>query len=462
MRLARGLPHCLNGNTMTDRPALKIADIEDVPGEKPDGEKPDAEAKPAAKKPGGPPAKAKGPGPAQKGDAAKPAPKKKPAPKPKPAATRVSAPATAPLRKRHGLIIASFLFFVLAPAALAIYYLFFMAVDQYHSRTAFSIRSEEVQNPLEALSAFTQTGQGSASDIDILYDFIRSQPLVERLDAELDLRSMFRRHPADFVFSLSEDPPIEDLMEYWRWMVSVAVDNSTGVVDVEVRAFTAEDAVSITKAILRESSDLVNELSQIAQDDKTRFATANLEQAQERLKSIRLELSEFRSRYQIIDPEADVEGQMNVVGALQVQLADALVSRETLKSYARENDPRLLEIDRRISAIRTQIEEERERIASNTEQADGRTLTEVFGKYEELLVDLEFSQDAYVSARALEEQSLAEAQRQSRFLAAHIEPTRSVEPQYPQRPQLALIIVAGLFAAWGVIVLIYYNVRDRT
>jgi len=372
------------------------------------------------------------------------------------------APTAPPARKRHKIIIASFFLLVLAPAALSIYYLFAIAVDQYHSRTAFSIRSEEVQNPLEALSAFTQTGQGTASDIDILHDFIMSQPLVERLNEELDFQTMFRRHPEDFIFSLSENPPIEDLMVYWEWMVSVAVDTTTGVVDVEVRAFDADDAVLVAQGILRESSDLINELSQIAQDDKTRFALENLERAQERLKKIRLDLSVFRSQNQIINPEVDFQGQMNVVGELQAQLAGALVQRETLMSYARVNDPRLLSLDRRIKAIRSQIDEERALIASNSAQDEGMALTDVIGKYEELLVELEFSQDAYVASRAIEQQALSEAQRQSRFLAAHIQPTKSVEPQYPQRPELAVLIVAGLFAAWAVMVLIYYNVRDRT
>lgn len=380
------------------------------------------------------------------------------------AKTGVTAPApkNPPQRRRHGLIVWSFLIFVAIPTVFSIYYLFFIAVDQYHSRTAFSIRSEEVQNPLEVLSAFTQTGQGTASDIDILYDFILSQPLVERLDRELDIQEMFRKYPEDFVFSLAQDPPIEDLMRYWQWMVTVAVDNATGVVDVEVKAFDPADSVKIARAILDASSELINELSQVAQEDKTRFALANLKLAQDTLKAVRLEISAFRAQNQIINPEVDFEGQMSVVGALKSQLADALVRRETLMSYAREGDPRLLEANRKIEAIRRQIEEQKEPIASDTENTGEATLTDVIGKYEELLVELTFSQDAYVAARAIEQQALSEAQRQSRFLAAHIEPTRSVEAQFPQRPEMSILIFAALFAAWSVVVLIYYNVRDRT
>ena len=48
------------------------------------------------------------------------------------------------------------------------------------------------------LGAITQIGSGTASDISVLFDFIRSQRIVEIIDAKLDLREMFNRHPEDF------------------------------------------------------------------------------------------------------------------------------------------------------------------------------------------------------------------------------------------------------------------------
>ena len=85
----------------------------------------------------------------------------------------------------------------------------------------------------------------------------------------------------------------------------------------------------------------------------------------------------------------------------------------------------------------------------------------MIGDYEELLVDLEFSETAYKAALASEEQARAEARRNSRYLAVHIQPTLSQEPQYPQRYILSALVVAFLFALWSVAVLIAYNIRDR-
>ena len=176
---AAGVPQEPMSNAPTDPrpapPALRA--VETVPTE--------AAAKPAAK----PPA------PAAKPAAVAPKPVA-PAPKavPKPAAvSRPVAPGApaARFRFRHFAIAASFLLAVLLPLAASVYYLYARAADQYHSETAFSVRSEETGIAAAAglLGALTQVGSGSASDTDILFDFIRSQEIVEAVDARLDLRT---------------------------------------------------------------------------------------------------------------------------------------------------------------------------------------------------------------------------------------------------------------------------------
>ena len=50
-------------------------------------------------------------------------------------------------------------------------------------------------------------------------------------------------------------------------MVSVAIDSNTGVLEIEVRAFTPEDAQTIGQSIIDHSAELVEELSREARDD---------------------------------------------------------------------------------------------------------------------------------------------------------------------------------------------------
>ncbi|MGI9393155.1 MAG: capsule biosynthesis protein, partial [Boseongicola sp.] len=238
-----------------------------------------------------------------------------------------------------------------------------------------------------------------------------------------------------------------------------AIDSNTGVLEIEVRAFTPEDAQTIGQSIIRRSADLVEDLSRVARNDAMRFTLQDVVKAEERLKEMRRRIRDFRTQYQIIDPEADVEIQTGIVSALQSSLAEALIELETIKSYSEGEDLRLPNIQRRIEAIRNQIANERNAVSNQTE--DGRALSDIIGQYEELLVDLEFSQNAYTAALASEEQARIEANRRSRYLAVHIPPTLAEESLYPQRWLLLLVMLACTFAFWAILVLIYYNVRDR-
>ncbi|ARC87495.1 hypothetical protein B5V46_02065 [Rhodovulum sp. MB263] len=352
-----------------------------------------------------------------------------------------------------------FLATVVLPTLLTALYLWLFAADQYHSEAAFSVRSEDFSNPLEALSAFTQVGSSSSSDSQILYDFIRSQPLIQKVDATLDLGALYGKPSLDPVFSLEDDASREDKLDYWRRMVKVAVDPSTGVLSLQVRAFTPEDAQSVAKEILTESGFMVDDLSRIARQDAIRFALEDVEEAEAMLREIRRNVRVFRLENDIIDPTEVAESQMGVIAALESQLASALVERETIAGFAGQEDQRVKRIDRRIEAVRSQIDQERRRIGKST--SGPTSLVDVIGSYEELLVDLEFAQQAYTAALASAEQARAEARRTSRYLAVHIPPTLAEDSIYPQRWLLILLVLICSLAAYATVLLVYYNIRDR-
>jgi capsular polysaccharide transport system permease protein len=366
------------------------------------------------------------------------------------------------LRLRHKLVLLSFVLVVLVPSALATAYLYLVAADQYASQTSFTVRSEEFRNPLDAIvgTGFGSTSSGQSSDADILYDFILSQKLVENLDASLDLEAIYGRPAFDPVFALRPGQPVEDLARYWRWMVHVAYDRGGGMIKVETFAFRPEDAHRIAEAIVAESDTLINALSKIARDDTMRSAQEDLDRAAARLRAQRVKLSAFRTENQIIDPQIEGQIPMGVLTALQQQLADALVRRTMLAETTFDGDQRLAQADRQIEALREQIVEERDRLA-NTTSSGGDSLVSVIGEYETLLVDLEFAQQAYVSAAAAYDSALAEARRRSRYLATHIPPTMAESAQYPRRLLLVLATFGGLLLFWLIAVLSYYAARDR-
>lgn len=412
-----------------------------------------------------------GPENAAQRPAARPAgPAAKPRAKP---ADRPAAPELPPiagparLRQRHLSLMAIFGFLVILPSVLAAAYLWLIADDQYASKVAFSVRKEEFESSMDLLGGITKLAGSSGSDTDILYEYILSQDIVAQIDAELDLGAIWSKSwPGDPIFAFNPSGTIEDLTDHWTRKVSVAYDTGTGLIEIRALAFAPEDAQKIAEAIYKRSSALINDLSDAARSDAIRYAQEELDRSVERLKAARQELTAFRIQTQIVDPQADLQGQMGVLNTLQAQLAESLVEQDLLRESAPSGDPRLNQIGRRITAIEERIKDERRKFGrtgtiSTDPNGAGADYATLVAEFERLAVDMQFAEESYRAALASYDSARAEAQRQSRYLAAHIRPSQAEKSLYPERLTLWALTTFFLAMVWAIGALVYYSVRDR-
>lgn len=366
------------------------------------------------------------------------------------------------VRRRHWMLVFGFLFIVLAPLGASGWYLWERAVDQYASIIGFSVHKEESSSPSDLLGGLSQLSGASSIDTDILYNYIQSQELVAAVDRELNLRALYSaNYDQDPVFSLKPDASIEELVDYWYRIVKIVYDPGTGLIELRVLAADPETARTIATMIFDKSSEMINRLSAIARDDTTRYAGEQLDLALEQLKKAREATTAFRSRTQIVDPSADIQGQMGLLNTLQAQLASALIEYDLLRETTRDGDPRLAPAQSRIDVIRVRIDEERQKFGAGGKGPGGEDYATLVAEYERLTVDREFAEASYKAALSAYDVALAEAQRKSRYLAAHVGPTLAETAQYPQREVLMLVAALFLMLAWAVLSLVYYSIRDR-
>ncbi len=365
-------------------------------------------------------------------------------------------------RRRHYGVLVSFVVMVLVPAAIVAGYLWLVATDQYASTVGFSVRKEETSSAVEILGGITQLSGSSTSDTDILYEYIQSQKMVAKLQQKLDLATLWSKPENDPVFAYHPDGTIEDLVEYWSRMVKVYYDSGSGLIEIRVLAFDPQDAQDIAREIYSESSDMINELSAIAREDAVRYAREDLTKAVERLKQAREAVTLFRNENRVVDPTADIATQAGLLGTLQTQLAEALIDLDILDGTTRSTDPRIARAERRIKVIEARIDDERrKRGITGSGDNQQKLFSTLVGEYERLIVDREFAEKTYISALASYDTALADARRQSRYLAAHIQPTKAEKSLYPQRGVLLGLITLFLFMAWAILVLVAYSLKDR-
>ncbi|TNF23482.1 MAG: sugar transporter [Rhodobacteraceae bacterium] len=356
----------------------------------------------------------------------------------------------------------SFLFLVLAPLGVAAYYLWTQAQDQYASSVAFTVRREEAPSAVDLLGGLTNLSSASSSDSDVLFEFIQSQELVGKIDERLDLRGLYAApYETDPIFALVPGASIEDLLDYWRRMVQISYAPGTGLIEVQVRSFDPQISKRIAEEIFAESSRMINALSAIAREDAMRYAREELAAALTQLSTARQALTAFRSRNQIVNPDADIQVQMGLLGSLQQMLGRELIDYDLLRETARDDDPRVVQAERRIAAIRERIREERLKFGSGGSEGEAGDYADVVAEFERLTVEREFAENKYTSALSNFDAAQANAQRQSRYLAAFVQPTLAESPEYPRRELILGLCALLLFGSWCILVLVYYSLRDR-
>lgn len=363
-------------------------------------------------------------------------------------------------RRRHILTFMSFLLLVVLPSALTGWYLWTRAVDQYASYVGFSVRQEDMSSPLDILQGMGDISGSSSSDTDILYEFLQSQRLVADLDAEIGLREIWGKPEQDPIFSFDPSGSIEDLVDYWERMVTID-DGGTGLIDVRVLAFEPADATLIAERLFARSSEMINELSAIAQEDTVRYAREDLQEAETRLTESRTALTRFRNANQMVDPAADLESQAGLLGGLQAQLVEALIQLDLLQEQTRTSDPRIAQAERRIEVIEARIAEERRKLGLGSGEDGEEAYADLVGEFERLAIEREIAEKMYAAALSSFDGARADARRQTRYLAAHVAPTMAETARFPKRISLWLLVTIGLGLAWSIMVLVGYSLRDR-
>jgi capsular polysaccharide transport system permease protein len=380
----------------------------------------------------------------------------------RPVVRPVAAPARASrLRPRHYRLLASFGILVGAPVLMSAWYLWACAADQYASVMGFSVHREEINPGVSLLGGLASFSGSGSADTDVLYQYIHSQQLVTELDADLDLRAKWSKPLGDPIFAFDQRGRIEELVDYWHDMVSVHYDNATRLIEVRVLAFAPHDAQDIATAILAKSTAMINRLNDVATADSLRNAEVELNRKKAALVTARADVTRFRNLHQIVDPGAELATQSGVIASLQQELTGAQVHLDMLRSTTISSDSRLPQAERRVAVIKAQIADERDKLGAGSGIDAGQGYADLMAEFERLGIEREFAEEAYRAARVAYEVAQADAEHQSRYLAAHVLPTLPETARYPARATMLALIAAFAFSIWSIATLIYYSLRDR-
>ncbi|MDI7860650.1 hypothetical protein MRS76_01660 [Rhizobiaceae bacterium n13] len=361
---------------------------------------------------------------------------------------------------------------VLLPTAIVGLYFAFIASPQYEVESQFSVRGVS-ESSMSSLGLSVLTGMsGQSGDSYIVSSYIASSQLYrdikEKLD--IDLREFYAQDSIDFVYRIDRDMPPEEFAEYWRDMINISYNSTTGNVVLQVYAFSAPDAKVISDAVLKVSESLVNTLSENSRQQLVQVANQQVERSEARLQKIRDEISAFREQEQTFDPKEIASLEAGIVSSLEGQLAALKTRQRALLETVSGDAPSAKVIERQITALESQLDEQRAKVGSGEAATDGsasvtsgdeRRLPQVFTRYEELTVEQGFATTAYTTSLAALETALGEAQKQQRYFATYVHPTEPAVALYPRAVMSTFVAFLIFLFLWVIGYFAVRSIRDH-
>jgi capsular polysaccharide transport system permease protein len=355
----------------------------------------------------------------------------------------------------------AFVFMVVMPVLFAGVYYGFVASDQYAAEMRFSVRRAEppiVGEDVLALLAKGMSVNSVGREPYMVANYLRSRNVVEELDRDGWLRWLYTTRNADLLSRLDPKASSDELMDYWRSKITVAVDRISGLVTVRVFAFTPDDALAVATAVQTSAERMIDRAGLKAREDTLRAAEEDLARARRRFADALVALRQVREGERTVDPKKTLE----MTGAALIETLRQKLALE------RERDinlrvlspaaPQLRILNQRIKALDIEIFALNQSLAGPTTT---RTAADAISSFEERELESRISEKLLTVSQASYERARLNAARQHIYLTTFVEAVRPDKAEYPDRVRgVALVAVcAGFF--WGILLMLAAAVNDH-
>lgn len=346
------------------------------------------------------------------------------------------------------------------PMGVAIVYYSAIAANRYVSETVVTVK--QADNPaasaMGGLAALAGVSPSSREDTLFLREYIHSLDMLKALDEKLAIRKAYEIQTSDPLYRLYGWMNQEWFLWYFRNRIEVVYDDMTGLLRIRTEAFAPAESRMINEAILNESERFVNELSHKIAREQMTFAEGELKKAKERFAKAKANLLSFQNKHGVFDPMAQAQAKASLSEGLETMIAQKEAELGTMLSYLQESAPQVVALRAEIAALKTQSEKERARVVSNQ---NGEKLNDLAAKYQDLVIEAGFAEDAYKIALASVEKTRIDASHKIKQLAVIQSPIQPEMAEYPKRIYNLITLLIGLLLLYGIIKLVKATIEDH-
>ena len=350
---------------------------------------------------------------------------------------------------------------VALPTALASVYFGLVASDQYVTEFKFTVAGAEAP-PIDGLAALTGLPAMSiVQDTQIVANHLGTRAAVEALEARTGLRARYAKTGIDSFARFDAAKPVEKLVRYWTSMLDVSIKMPAGIVDVQIRAFTPDDALAIGRAALEISETLINDLNDRMNRDALANAESEVERASARLAQSQLALETARNQEGLLDARKAAEGVDVLINESRSALLKLQQEYNTKLKMVSETAPQMQALKMKIAGVKEQIAQLESQITSTSANLNGPTLSRLMTRFSQLDLERQISERLYAGAISALEIARINAERKKMYLNAFVQPTLPEEPLYPRRGLSVFVVFLGGLAIFGALAGVGVLVRNN-
>lgn len=346
-----------------------------------------------------------------------------------------------------------FFYIVIVPIVVVTCYLWVLLPDRYVSSATVLVKESGSVAGIETglLASVGIAAQGGNTDEQILQAFLLSPDLLRELENEFALREHYAI-AWDFIFGLGGRASLEDMLEFYRRVVTVKRDTESDLLVIDVHAYNAEYAKAIADAILSKSENFINQVGQDMAKNEMRFAKIEIDRGQQLLKLAKGKLLKFQNQHALVSPDSEGQSLISIVYELEGELAKTHAELSQSNAYLSDTAPQTVALRSKVEALSQEIFDQKKRITGIAGDSADDRLLELGITYQDLILDAELAKTLYTSALNAYELARAQAGRQLKYL---------IVASRPQLPEKSLFPKRGYWLiSWTMIfVIVFYIIR---
>jgi capsular polysaccharide transport system permease protein len=351
---------------------------------------------------------------------------------------------------------------VVAPIATASIYYSLIASNQYVAEFRFTVTDASMLNVAGTNPLLSVLGgvSGGANNNFLVVDYLSSRQAVEELQKRINVEKLYSKSSIDWWSRFDSSKPLESFVRYWHRRITARYDLVTGIATAEVRAFDPADALLIANTLVDLSEELINRIAMRTKVDTVHLARAELEKAQDRLKTARANMTSYRDKFGLIDPNSSVvASNSSLIQTLRANLAQLETQLTTLQAQRLNSDaPAVVTLKNQIKSTQEQLARTE---ASVGHQTNNTALSTVVGDFERLNMEVQFAQSLVTSAMQAYEQARASAASQQLYITPYVRPSLPESSTYPARVWSVIFVTFLALAVWFIGLLIGRSTFER-